>query len=94
MAPVGVFASGVGGLPVARALLAPLPAAALVSVGAPGPGPSGPLPLPALRAPALALGAALVGRGVPALVLACPSASSACLRAARARSPVPVVAVL
>ncbi|HKV17711.1 MAG TPA: glutamate racemase [Mycobacterium sp.] len=95
MSPVGVFDSGVGGLTVARAIIDQLPDEDMIYVGDTGNGPYGPLTIPEIRAHALAIGDDLVQRGVKALVIACNSASSACLRDARERyAPVPVVEVI
>jgi glutamate racemase len=93
-APVGVFDSGVGGLTVARAIIDQLPDENIVYVGDTGNGPYGPLTIPEIRSHALAIGDDLVGRGVKALVIACNSASSACLRDARERYDVPVIEVI
>jgi glutamate racemase len=94
LAPVGVFDSGVGGLTVARAIMDQLPDEDIIYVGDTGNGPYGPLSIPQIRAHALTIGDDLVGRGVKALVIACNSASSACLRDARERYDVPVVEVI
>jgi len=94
LAPVGVFDSGVGGLTVARAIIDQLPDEHIVYVGDTGNGPYGPLTIPEIRAHALAIGDDLVDRGVKALVIACNSASAACLRDARERYDVPVVEVI
>ena len=93
-APIGVFDSGVGGLTVARALLDQLPGEPLLYVGDTAHGPYGSLPIADVRRHALAAMDALVGQGVKMLVLACNSASSACLRDARERYDVPVVEVI
>jgi glutamate racemase len=93
-APVGVFDSGVGGLTVARALLDQLPGEPLLYLGDTAHGPYGPLPIAEVRRHALAAMDALVAEGVKALVIACNSASSACLRDARERYDVPVVEVI
>ena len=93
-APIGVFDSGVGGLTVARALLDQLPAEPLLYVGDTAHGPYGPLPIAEVRRHALAAMDGLVGRGVKLLVIACNSASSACLRDARERYDVPVIEVI
>ncbi|MEV3905847.1 glutamate racemase [Mycobacterium sp. NPDC050551] len=94
-APVGIFDSGVGGLTVARAIIDQLPDENIVYVGDTGNGPYGPLTVPEIRAHALAIGDDLVARGVKALVIACNTASSACLADARERyAPVPVVEVI
>lgn len=94
MAPVGIFDSGVGGLTVARAIIDQLPDEEIVYVGDTANGPYGPLTIPEIRAHALAIGDDLVGRGVKALVIACNTASSACLRDARERYDIPVVEVI
>ena len=94
-APIGIFDSGVGGLTVARAIIDQLPDEDIIYVGDTGNGPYGPLTIPEIRAHALAIGDDLAGRGVKALVIACNSASSACLRDARERyAPLPVVEVI
>ncbi len=93
-APVGVFDSGVGGLTVARAVIDQLPAENMIYVGDTANGPYGPLALADIRSHALAIMDDLVARGVKALVIACNSASSACLRDARERYDVPVVEVI
>lgn len=94
MSPIGIFDSGVGGLTVARAIIDQLPDEDLIYVGDTGNGPYGPLSIPEIRAHALAIGDNLVGRGIKALVIACNSASAACLRDARERYEVPVVEVI
>ena len=94
LAPVGVFDSGVGGLTVARAIIDQLPDEDIIYVGDTANGPYGPLTIPEVRAHALAIGDDLVGRGVKALVIACNTASAACLRDARERYDVPVVEVI
>jgi glutamate racemase len=93
-APIGIFDSGVGGLTVARAVLDQLPHEALHYVGDTLNGPYGPKPIAEVRAHALAVMDQLVATGVKALVIACNSASSACLRDARERYDVPVVEVI
>ncbi len=94
LAPVGVFDSGVGGLTVARAIIDQLPDENMIYVGDTANGPYGPLPLAQIRTHALAIMDDLVDRGVKALVIACNTASSACLRDARERYDVPVVEVI
>jgi glutamate racemase len=93
-APIGVFDSGVGGLTVARALLDQLPGEPLLYVGDTAHGPYGPLPLAEVRRHTLAACDGLVAQGVKMLVIACNSASSACLRDARERYDIPVVEVI
>jgi glutamate racemase len=93
-APIGMIDSGVGGLTVARAVLDQLPAETLRYVGDTANGPYGPRPLAEVRALALQQMDELVDSGVKALVIACNSASAACLRDARERYDVPVVEVV
>ena len=94
LAPVGIFDSGVGGLTVARAIIDQLPDEDIIYVGDTGNGPYGPLSIPEVRTHALAIADDLVDRGVKALVIACNTASAACLRDARERYDVPVVEVI
>lgn len=93
-APIGMFDSGVGGLTVARAVLDQLPGESLLFLGDTANGPYGPQPLADVRAHALTAMDGLVARGVKMLVIACNSASAACLRDARERYEVPVVEVV
>jgi glutamate racemase len=86
--------SGVGGLTVARAVLDQLPHEALLYVGDTANTPYGPQSLAEVRSHALAVMDDLVASGVKALVIACNSASTACLRDARERYDVPVVEVV
>ena len=84
-APVGLVDSGVGGLTVVRSVLERLPRESVVYVGDTAHGPYGPQPLADVRAHALRVTDGLVDEGVKALVIACNSASAACLRDARER---------
>jgi glutamate racemase len=94
-APIGIFDSGVGGLTVARAVLDQLPHEPIVYVGDTAHGPYGPRPIAEVRALALDVLDHLVEeQQVKLLVIACNSASSACLRDARERYPMPVVEVI
>ena len=94
-APIGIFDSGVGGLTVARAVLDQLPHEPVVYVGDTANGPYGPRPLAEVRALALDVLDHLVEEErVKLLVIACNSASAACLRDARERYDIPVVEVI
>ncbi|TKV61289.1 glutamate racemase [Nakamurella flava] len=93
-APIGVFDSGVGGLTVARAIIDQLPAERVRYVGDTANGPYGPLPIAQVRRHALAVADELVESGVKALVIACNTASAACLADARERYDVPVIEVI
>jgi glutamate racemase len=94
-APIGIFDSGVGGLTVARAVLDQLPAESIVYVGDTENGPYGPRRIADVRALALQVMDSLVTEhSVKLLVIACNSASAACLRDARERYDIPVVEVI
>lgn len=93
-APIGIFDSGVGGLTVARAVIDQLPDEDVLYIGDTANCPYGPRTIPDIRAKALTQLDALVERGVKALVIACNSASTACLRDARERYSVPVIEVV
>ena len=94
-APIGIFDSGVGGLTVARAVLDQLPNEPIVYVGDTAHGPYGPRPIAEVRSLALDVLDHLVEtHTVKLLVIACNSASAACLRDARERYDIPVVEVI
>src|ERR671914_1788255 len=93
-APLGIFASGFGGLTVARSVIDQLPHESLLYVGDTARQPYGPKPIGEVREYALECLDHLVGQGVKALVIACNSASAAMLRDARERYDVPVVEVI
>lgn len=93
-APVGIFDSGVGGLTVARAILDQLPHEQLLYLADTAHVPYGPKPIAQVRRHALAGLDRLAAHGVKLLVIACNSATAACLHDARERYPVPVVEVV
>jgi glutamate racemase len=93
-APIGIFDSGVGGLTVARSIIDQLPHERIRYIGDTANGPYGPLPIARVRRHALAIGDELVDSGVKMLVIACNTASAACLADARERYPIPVVEVI
>jgi glutamate racemase len=93
-APIGIFDSGVGGLTVARAIIDQLPGEQVRYVGDTANGPYGPLSIAEVRRHALAIGDQLVDSGVKILVIACNTASAACLADARERYDVPVIEVI
>lgn len=92
--PIGIFDSGVGGLTVARAILDQLPAEHVRYVGDTAHSPYGPQPIAEVRGHAIAVTDQLVDGGVKLLVMACNTASSACLRDVRERYDIPVVEVV
>ncbi|MGH3761831.1 glutamate racemase [Actinophytocola sp.] len=91
---IGIFDSGVGGLTVARAIADQLPGERLRYVGDTANGPYGSLPIAQVRRHALAIADDLAKGGVKLLVMACNTASAACLRDARERYDIPVVEVV
>lgn len=93
-APIGVFDSGVGGLTVARSIMDQLPAESIRYIGDTALAPYGPLPIATVREQTLRILDGLVEDGVKMLVLACNTASAACLRDARERYDIPVVEVV
>jgi glutamate racemase len=94
-APLGIFDSGVGGLTVARAVLDQLPAEKVVYVGDTANFPYGPRRIADVRRLALDVMDTLVTEHrVKLLVIACNSASAACLRDARERYDIGVVEVI
>jgi len=93
-APIGIFDSGVGGLTVARAIIDQLPAERLHYVGDTANVPYGPRTIAAVRRFTLDCLDRLAESGVKMLVIACNTASAACLRDARERYDVPVVEVI
>src|SRR3982750_3406829 len=93
-APIGIFDSGVGGLTVARAILDQLPHEEIVYVGDTAHLPYGPKPIAQVRRLALDCLDRLFEDGVKLLVIACNSASAACLHDARERYDVPVIEVI
>jgi glutamate racemase len=93
-APIGIFDSGVGGLTVARAILDQLPHERVIYLGDSAHLPYGNRPIAEVRSLALSCLDRLVDQGVKMLVIACNSASAACLHDARERYSVPVVEVI
>ncbi len=93
-ASAGVFDSGVGDLTVARAIPDQLPHEPLLYLGDTAHAPYGPRPLAEVRHHALAAMDHLVTEGVKLLVIACNSASAACLADAWERYDIPVVEVV
>lgn len=93
-APIGIFDSGVGGLTVARAILDQLPHEQVIYLGDTANMPYGQKHIADVRRYALACLDQLVDRGIKLLVIACNSASAACLHDARERYDVPVIEVI
>jgi glutamate racemase len=94
-AAIGVFDSGVGGLTVLRALRRELPAEDFVYLGDTARLPYGTKSAASVVRYAEQAAAALVGRGLRCLVVACNTASAVALEPLRRRfAPLPVVGVI
>jgi glutamate racemase len=94
-APIGVFDSGVGGLTVLRALRAALPGESFIYLGDTARLPYGTKSDQTVVRYSLQCAAALVARGIRALVVACNTASASSLDALRERYPeLPIIGVI
>src|ERR1700757_867780 len=92
--PVGVFDSGVGGLPVLHECLVTLPHEDFLYLGDHARLPYGPRPLEEVRLFAREIGAFLEAQGVKLVVAACNTATSAALPQLQEDLSVPVVGVI
>lgn len=92
--PIGVFDSGVGGLTVLREVMRVLPQESTTYLGDNARLPYGGLPVELIRRYTLECLDYLYDQGVKALVLACNSATTAALEAARERYDLPVIGVV
>lgn len=93
-APIGVFDSGLGGLTVARALMARMPNESLLYVGDTARVPYGPKSPETVRRYAAQIAAWLVEQGVKAIVLACNTATAHGLEHLQHTFSVPVIGVV
>jgi glutamate racemase len=89
-----MFDSGVGGLTVARAVIDLLPHEDVIYLGDTARCPYGPRPPQEVRRFAIEIMDHLVEQNVKLLVIACNSAASVALSAARSRYNVPVISVI
>ena len=93
--PIGVFDSGMGGLTVLRALQAELPSESFIYLGDSARLPYGNKSIATVQQYALQTSAALVDRGIKALVVACNTASAAALPLLVGKyAPLPVFGVI
>src|SRR6266446_3840539 len=92
--PVGVFASGMGGLTVLHELLVTMPHEDFVYLGDAARLPYGPRPLPEIRQFAREIAAWLERQNVKLIVVACNAATSAALPELQSELSVPVVGVI
>ncbi len=89
-APLGIFDSGLGGLTIARQLVAQLPAESLVYVGDTQRCPYGPQPRDIIQGYVIEICDFLQQQGVKLIVIACNTATAAALDLAREYCDVPV----
>lgn len=92
-APIGVFDSGVGGLPIARAIRSLLPREDLLYVADSYHAPYGAKSDEAICARAFAISDFLLSRRAKAIVVACNTATTTCIASMRARYDVPIIGV-
>jgi glutamate racemase len=88
---IGLFDSGLGGLSIARAVQAVLPAHNLLYLADSAYCPYGPRPIAEIRARSLICARWLVDQGAQMVVVACNTATAAAVHVLRAELPVPVV---
>lgn len=93
-APIGIFDSGIGGLTVARAIYARLPAESTVYFGDTARVPYGPKSPETVVRYSREILHWLLGQGVKAVVVACNTATAHALQVLAAESPVPVLGVI
>ena len=92
--PIGVFDSGVGGLTVARAIMAHVPDESLLYLGDGARFPYGPRPVEQIRTFGMELAGSLVDGGVKLLVVACNSVEVSAIGDIAAAHDVPVIGVV
>ncbi len=85
--PVGVFDSGVGGLSVAREIMALLPAQPIIYLADQAHAPYGQRPLMEIQALAEGIARFLLAEGAGVIVIACNTASAAALHGLREQFP-------
>ena len=85
--PVGVFDSGVGGLSVAREIMALLPAQPIIYLADQAHAPYGQRPLTEIRALSEGIARFLLAEGAGVIVIACNTASAAALHGLREQFP-------
>lgn len=93
--PIGVFDSGLGGLSVARRILARLPNERIVYFADSAHVPYGERPLEEIQEFALAIVGFLIEKGAKAIVMACNMSSAAALELSRREHPgLPIIGVI
>ena len=91
--PVGVFDSGVGGLPIARAIRDMLPAENLLYVADSGYAPYGAKTDAQVLSRTMAVCDFLVSKQVKAIAVACNTATTSCIATLRERYSLPIIGV-
>ena len=92
LAPIGVFDSGVSWMSVLRELVRLMPGENFIFYGDSANAPYGTRPLDEIRELSMVVAEYLISRGVKALVVACNTATSACVRILRNKYPdMPIV---
>lgn len=90
---IGVFDSGVGGLPIARAIAALLPEETLLYVADSRHAPYGEKSEEYILARSFAVSDFLISQGAKAIVVACNTATTSCIAALRDRYQLPIIGV-
>jgi len=93
-APIGIFDSGVGGLTVAREIVARLPEESIIYVGDDSRFPYGPRPKEEIQEFASQITDFLISQGVKMVVVACNTVSSQALDFLLGRYSVPILGVI
>src|SRR3954447_24665591 len=92
--PIGVFDSGVGGLPVLREIVRRSPLESTIYLGDNDRAPYGVRPDDEVRTFSIEAVGALVARDVKAVVIACNTASAVALGDLRRRNELPILGVV
>lgn len=90
-APIGVFDSGLGGLSVVRQIRADMPRENIVFFGDSAHAPYGIKTVEEIRGYCFSIGDHLVDAGAKAIVVACNTATSACVQEMRERYSIPII---
>jgi len=93
--PIGIFDSGLGGLSVAREVIARLPRESIIYFADTAHVPYGERPLSEIRGFALDITRFLIEQGAKSVVMACNMSSAVALDEARSRWPeTPIIGVI
>lgn len=92
-APIGVFDSGIGGLPIAKQINKLMPKESLIYVADTAHAPYGEKSEDYILQRAIAVVELLISKGVKAIVVACNTATMVAIKALRARYDIPFIGV-